>query len=80
VVSRYRLTYRRKLVEEFVLHIFSETLDEEDVGEKILDLWEEHGSEISEVHDQEYSGLTISNGHYDRSSLSELKLIGLEKT
>jgi len=34
MMNRYKLTYRRSSVEEYVLHIGSETLDEDGVEKK----------------------------------------------
>ena len=76
---RYKLTYRRSKIEEYVLHIRSETLDEDGVEKKVKELWEQHGSEIADLHGQEYSGLTITNGRFERDSLSEVKLMNVEE-
>ena len=78
-MNRYKITYRRSVVEEYVLHISSETLDEDGVETKVMEIWKEQGSEIVDRHGEEYSGIRITGGQWDRSSLSEVKLMNVVK-
>ena len=83
-MHRYKLTYRRSKVEEYVLHISSETLDEHGVGKKVMEIWKEYGSEVVarkvsvpllDGHGQNNSSLTITDSRFDCSSLLEVELI-----
>tara|TARA_B100000378_G_scaffold4856_1_gene4539 strand:+ start:458 stop:727 length:270 start_codon:yes stop_codon:yes gene_type:complete len=86
MMNRYKLTYRRSRVEEYVLHISSETLDEDGVEKKVMEIWKEHGSEVVarkvsvpllDGHGQDNSSLTITDSRFDRSSLLEVELINV---
>ena len=79
IMNRYKLTYRRSRVEEYVLALSSETLDEDGVGKKMMELWNEYGSEIVDRWGEDYSTLRITTGRFDRDSLSEVKLMNVVK-
>ena len=86
IMNRYKLTYRRSRVEEYVLHISSETLDEDGVGKKVMEIWKEYGSEVVarkvsvpllDAHGQDNSSPTITDSRFVRSSLLEVELINV---
>ena len=79
IMNRYKLTYRRSRVEEYVLALSSETLDEDGVEKKVMELWNEYGSEIVDRWGEDYSTLRITTGRFDRDSLSEVKLMNVVK-
>jgi len=78
-MSRYKITYRRSRIEEYVLALSSETLDEDGVEKKVMELWNEYGSEIVDRWGEDYSTLRITTGRFDRDSLSEVKLMNVVK-
>ena len=68
-MNRYKITYRRSRIEEYVLALSSKTLDEDGVEKsEIVDRWGE-----------DYSTLRITTGRFDRDSLSEVKLMNVVK-
>ena len=78
-MSRYKITYRRSRIEEYVLALSSETLDEDGVEKKVMELCNEYGSEIVDRWGEDYSTLRITTGRFDRDSLSEVKLMNVVK-
>jgi len=78
-MNRYKITYRRSRIEEYVLALSSETLDEDGVEKKVMELWNEYGSEIVDRWGEDYSTLRITTGRFDRDSLSEVKLMNVVK-
>ena len=78
-MNRYKITYRRSRIEEYVLALISETLDEDGVEKKVMELWNEYGSEIVDRWGEDYSTLRITTGRFDRDSLSEVKLMNVVK-
>tara|TARA_Y100001947_G_scaffold53737_1_gene45032 strand:+ start:472 stop:747 length:276 start_codon:yes stop_codon:yes gene_type:complete len=77
MMNRYKLTYRRSRVEEYVLQISSETLDEDGVEKKVMEIWKEYGSEVVDRWGEDYSSLRITTGRFDHSSLLEVELINV---
>ena len=77
IMNRYKLTYRRSRVEEYVLALSSETLDEDSVEKKVMEIWKEHGSEIVGRWGEDYSSLRITTGRFDHSSFLEVELINV---
>ena len=78
-MNRYKITYRRSRIEEYVLALSSKTLDEDGVEKKEMELWNEYGSEIVDRWGEDYSTLRITTGRFDRDSLSEVKLMNVVK-
>ena len=78
-MNRYKITYRRSRIEEYVLALSSETLDEDGVEKKVMELWNEYGSEIVDRWGEDYSTLRITTGRFDRDRLSEVKLMNVVK-
>ena len=78
-MNRYKITYRRSRIEEYVLALSSKTLDEDGVEKKVMELWNEYGSEIVDRWGEDYSTLRITTGRFDRDSLSEVKLMNVVK-
>ena len=78
-MNRYKITYRRSRIEEYVLALSSETLDGDGVEKKVMELWNEYGSEIVDRWGEDYSTLRITTGRFDRDSLSEVKLMNVVK-
>ena len=79
IMNRYKITYRRSRIEEYVLALSSKTLDEDGVEKKVMELWNEYGSEIVDRWGEDYSTLRITTGRFDRDSLSEVKLMNVVK-
>ena len=85
-MNRYKLTYRRSRVEEYVLALSRETLDEDDVENKVMEIWKEYGSEVVarkvsvpllDAHGQDNSSPTITDSRFVRSSLLEVEFINV---